>query len=111
MADEQKKLTLAELVTHNPPYDSTAVLATFKEYAESGAAVLALSVQVIIERTQLTRDDLYQAKGYLLVGQGYQTARFEAKAAVEYELAVSYLDAKIKAREEAILQEFRHSHR
>jgi hypothetical protein len=94
MNSEIKPLTLAELCEQEV-LDSETVLATFKEYALTGAAINPRSIREITEKTTFTPAQLKEAHGYMMLGKYNQQKMQESRSAVEYDQAAFYLSTKL----------------
>jgi len=81
--------TLVDLMDKD--YPSRDVLETFKDYAESGAAVSPHSVKAIVEKYHLTREELETAYQHLQAGMESQIRRGQGIAGLEYLQTMNYV--------------------
>src|SRR3989338_7884167 len=82
-------ITLVDLIDNDRP--SSDVLETFREYAESGAAISSHSIRTIVDKSHLTREELETAYQHLQTGMASQIARGQGIAGLEYFQSMNYV--------------------
>src|SRR3989338_5402063 len=81
--------TLVDLMEQDhPPRD---ILETFRDYAKSGAAISPHSIKSILDKSQLTREELDVAYQHMQTGMARQISSGQGIAGLEYFQAMNYL--------------------
>ena len=89
--------SLVDLLENDPP--SNDILETFREYAESSAAISPASIKLILDKMLLTPQELDVAYGHMQTGMTKQISLSQGIASVEYFQAMNHVAKAIAGTE------------